>query len=153
MKTIAFSDLTSYKTIESPTTINKNHGLSRSIVGGLVAGPTGAVLGAFSGNKSYDAVSKMAVVLYFNNNYSKQLNYISTETKIDSMYYRDEQEKMQRFCVRLDKILVENENNEPTTLSTPTNSADELRKLKSLLDDGILTEEEFAAKKKQILGI
>ncbi|ACT62619.1 hypothetical protein Nizo2831_1657 [Lactiplantibacillus plantarum] len=69
------------------------------------------------------------------------------------MYYRDEQEKMQRFCVRLDKILVENENNEPTTLSTPTNSADELRKLKSLLDDGILTEEEFAAKKKQILGI
>ncbi|MGJ3817157.1 SHOCT domain-containing protein [Lactiplantibacillus plantarum] len=95
----------------------------------------------------------MAVVLYFNNNYSKQLNYISTETKIDSMYYRDEQEKMQRFCVRLDKILVENENNEPTTLSTPTNSADELRKLKSLLDDGILTEEEFAAKKKQILGI
>lgn len=127
--------------------------MSRSIVGGLVAGPTGAVLGAFSGNKSYDAVSKMAVVLYFNNNYSKQLNYISTETKIDSMYYRDEQEKMQRFCVRLDKILVENENNEPTTLSTPTNSADELRKLKSLLDDSILTEEEFAAKKKQILGI
>ncbi|MGY5276223.1 SHOCT domain-containing protein [Lactiplantibacillus plantarum] len=53
----------------------------------------------------------------------------------------------------MDKILVENENNEPTTLSTPTNSSDELRKLKSLLDDGILTEEEFAAKKKQILGI
>lgn len=30
---------------------------------------------------------------------------------------------------------------------------DDLRKLKSLFDDGIITEEEFAAKKKQILDI
>lgn len=32
-------------------------------------------------------------------------------------------------------------------------TADELRKLKSLLDDGIITPEEFDAKKKQILGL
>ncbi len=39
---------------------------------------------------------------------------------------------------------------------TPTaggDTADELRKLKSLLDDGIITPEEFDAKKKQILGL
>lgn len=30
---------------------------------------------------------------------------------------------------------------------------DEIRGLKQLLDEGILTEEEFAAKKKQLLGI
>ncbi|AVK86893.1 hypothetical protein C3943_02350 [Lysinibacillus sp. B2A1] len=31
--------------------------------------------------------------------------------------------------------------------------ADEIRELKDLLDDGILTQEEFDAKKKQLLGI
>ena len=30
--------------------------------------------------------------------------------------------------------------------------ADEIRELKDLLDDGILTQEEFDAKKKQLLG-
>ena len=32
-------------------------------------------------------------------------------------------------------------------------SADQLRELKNLLDEGILTQEEFDAKKKQILGL
>ncbi len=35
----------------------------------------------------------------------------------------------------------------------PQSDADELRKFKQLLDDGIITEEEYNAKKKQILGI
>ena len=39
-----------------------------------------------------------------------------------------------------------------STNSSNTNY-DELRKLKSLLDDGIITEDEFTAKKKQILNI
>lgn len=34
-----------------------------------------------------------------------------------------------------------------------TDTANELRELKSLLDDGILTQDEFDAKKKQLLGI
>ena len=34
-----------------------------------------------------------------------------------------------------------------------TSNADELRKFKGLLDDGIINKEEFEAKKKQILGL
>lgn len=37
--------------------------------------------------------------------------------------------------------------------SSSTDSIDELPKLKKMLDDGILTQEEFDAKKKQILGL
>jgi hypothetical protein len=43
-----------------------------------------------------------------------------------------------------------------TTTAPPTSSvgvADEIRQLKSLLDDGILTQDEFDAKKKQLLGL
>ena len=39
------------------------------------------------------------------------------------------------------------------TVTQSTDAADQIRKLKSLLDDGILTQAEFDAKKKQILGI
>lgn len=40
----------------------------------------------------------------------------------------------------------------PDTVSS-LSSADEIRKLKSLLDDGIITQSEFDAKKKQLLGL
>ncbi|MDD3003008.1 MAG: SHOCT domain-containing protein [Candidatus Shapirobacteria bacterium] len=40
-----------------------------------------------------------------------------------------------------------------TSNNTPTSVADEIKKYKSLLDDGVITQEEFSAKKKQLLGI
>ena len=44
--------------------------------------------------------------------------------------------------------------NAPTIISsTPVSSADELKKFKELLDMGVITQEEFDAKKKQLLGL
>ena len=43
--------------------------------------------------------------------------------------------------------------NPTISISSQFSSADEIRKLKELLDDGIITDEEFSAKKKQLLGI
>ena len=40
-----------------------------------------------------------------------------------------------------------------STMSTNESVADEIRKLRTLVDEGILTEEEFNKKKQQILGI
>ena len=40
-----------------------------------------------------------------------------------------------------------------TTASTESNTIEEIKKYKELLDAGILTEEEFAAKKRQLLGL
>ncbi|MCQ4637144.1 SHOCT domain-containing protein [Anaerovorax odorimutans] len=34
-----------------------------------------------------------------------------------------------------------------------TSSADEIRKYKELMDDGIISQEEFEAKKKELLGL
>ncbi|MCT3599263.1 DUF4428 domain-containing protein [Levilactobacillus brevis] len=51
------------------------------------------------------------------------------------------------------KDLVEPKIGLNTQPSQSVSPADELRKFKSLLDDGIITQEEFDTKKKQILGI
>ena len=45
----------------------------------------------------------------------------------------------------------ETKNNIP--LNNSTNNADEIKKYKELLDGGIITQEEFDAKKKQLLGL
>lgn len=37
--------------------------------------------------------------------------------------------------------------------SAPLSGADEIRKYKALLDDGIISQEEFEAKKHQLLGL
>jgi predicted Zn-dependent peptidase len=43
---------------------------------------------------------------------------------------------------------------ETASVSTPiTDSADQIAKYKDLLDKGIITQEEFDAKKKQLLGL
>ena len=49
-----------------------------------------------------------------------------------------------------------NSNNSSTQQKTSNNTDDlikQLRELKNLVDEGILTEEEFNAKKKQLLGL
>ncbi|MFD1446122.1 DUF4429 domain-containing protein [Oceanobacillus profundus] len=51
------------------------------------------------------------------------------------------------------KNLLETLQNEDNSVMTKSSDAEELIKYKQLLDDGILTQDEFDAKKKQILGL
>lgn len=53
-------------------------------------------------------------------------------------------------------LLIERQSHESATTITqtiPLSNADELKKYKELLDDGIITQEEFDAKKKQLLNL
>ena len=73
-----------------------------------------------------------------------------------SFEYQQEFEHVQQCLSLLRKIKVYNEENNPTQ-SVDTNTeqtlsvADELKKLKSLLDEGIITQEEFDAQKSKLL--
>ena len=51
------------------------------------------------------------------------------------------------------EIAKKNEANTPAAAAPATSTADELKKYKELLDEGIITQEEFDAKKKQLLGL
>ena len=50
-------------------------------------------------------------------------------------------------------LIMNRQNNKNNNVTIPQSSADELKKYKELLDSGILTQEEFDAKKKQLLGL
>ena len=49
--------------------------------------------------------------------------------------------------------LLNNRQNEKQLKETTTSTTDEIKKYKDLLDSGIITQEEFDAKKKQLLGL
>ncbi len=53
----------------------------------------------------------------------------------------------------ISKLLLERQNNSPVKVEKKTDTPDDLIKLKELLDKGIITQEEFDAKEKQILGL
>ena len=58
----------------------------------------------------------------------------------------------------ISSLLISRQNAQPkateqTIISTPLSNAEELKKYKDLLDAGIITQEEFEAKKKQLLGL
>ena len=61
-------------------------------------------------------------------------------------------EKVQEF-VKKKVADAKKQKNTPIVVSGAISSADELKKFKELLDMGIITQEEFDAKKKQLLGL
>ncbi len=68
------------------------------------------------------------------------------------VFLEDCNEKAQKIKEYIENIIT-SKNNQYNTDSNSFSSADEILKLKQLLDMGILTQEEFNAKKKQLLGI
>ena len=60
---------------------------------------------------------------------------------------------MERTYNKMMKAFQEYLNNKDNTQIIQNSSADEIKKFKELLDSGIITQEEFDAKKKQLLGL
>lgn len=63
------------------------------------------------------------------------------------VFKRDKNEVAQKIVATIERL-----RHQPTS-SAVHSPADELRKYKALADDGVITQAEFEAKKKQILGI
>lgn len=83
----------------------------------------------------------------------------SSETKGGTMSAVKDENSITFVKKELDKAkelveLIESKRHAETPSNSSTvSTADELKKFKDLLDEGILTQEEFDAKKKQLLGI
>jgi hypothetical protein len=83
-----------------------------------------------------------------NNNFFGENSFTFDTTKISN-------EKMEEVAnyVRQKIDEIKSKGDTPTTIVQATSAADELKKMKELLDMGIISQEEFDAKKKQLLGL
>lgn len=144
-----YDELISYTPIFEGGKIKKHHGITRAIVGGVLAGPVGAVVGAGTGGKEFDTIKRLGFILHLTDNRSQNYMLMISESKSDSFLTKSAMEDYNNIAAKLDQIISSNAQ-EPTSSSS---NADELRKFKGLLDDGIITQEEFDAKKKELLGV
>lgn len=136
-------------------------GITSAIAGGAIAGSVGAIVGSNIGKKkSQSTVTSMKMRISLNNPYITQelINFVfvGEEFKVGSFSYNERKGRANNLISLLDsmcakaaaeKTLAAN-SAQPSALS----SADEILKFKNLLDSGIISQEEFDAKKKQLLG-
>ena len=94
----------------------------------------------------------------------KEINSIATKGGMLELSIRAEgnivignwsPEKRDNLAIKIRKIVDEYESESKTERVTisPLSGADEIKKCKELLDAGIITQEEFDAKKKQLIGL
>ena len=76
---------------------------------------------------------------------------VASSSGLISFYFVEERNKVHEAMSNL--LLERQSNKKHTVVDTKNDTADQLKKFKDLLDSGVITQEEFDAKKKQLLNL
>lgn len=155
-----FDQLISYELVEITDLETKKSGtIKNAIVGGIVAGEVGAVIGAGASKSHTNEIVKDMYISVVTNPGAEvhKINLINYAIKKSSIDYGNALENAQKILGMLKTIeSTAKADNKPVKAPEPLASSsplDEIKKLKELLDIGAITQEEFDAKKKQLLGL
>jgi hypothetical protein len=154
-----YSDLVGYELLEDNETLTKG-GLGSTIVGGLIAGGTGAIVGGVIGAKKSKSTCESLHIKLTVKNYVSDAVYINfiglfeKGIKTDSIIYGAAKNNAQKCLSALMIIAKENETVVNQTINNANiDSASEIQKFYDLMKNGIITEDEFNAKKASLLGL
>lgn len=166
-KMIPYSSVLSYEYKEDGKT-KGTYGkiLGAAALGGIFFGGAGAIVGALTQKKGEKHhVKSMEIEIKYQQEEQQEvfrmkvLNPLLSPGPVysDDGLYKALLEDAEEVMKILDKII---EDNHPEILEKEQNigaqsfsAADEIRKFKELMDEGIITEAEFEMKKKELLGI
>lgn len=158
---IKYNQIVDFELLENGGSLAKG-GVGRAVVGGMLFGSTGAIVGSTT-RKQKKLCESLCIKLTLKDfeEPSYYINFIKKPVDVGSEYYKDVVKKAQDMMSKLQ--LITSSMSAPVQEDTGKNmdgneeaNADpiaEIRGYKALYDEGILTEEEFQQKKKQILGI
>lgn len=145
-----FSDISSVQPIQQGESKTKKHGITRAVVGGALAGGVGAIVGAATGGKQYDYITKLGFNVTFKNGEQIYLDVMSGKFDTKGPFIKAFYKQFNAIHGWLDTAVKQNNSQNVFNSIDP---ADEIAKFKKLLDAGAITQEEFEAKKKQLLGL
>lgn len=154
----SYDEIIDYELLENGETITKG-GLGQAAVGAALFGSVGAIVGGITGGKkSRTIITSFNIRISLNNTFNKQIiiNFLPAgiKYKSNSLLYNQTKNTAINIISLLDSMChqttsLESSNTSPATLSP----ADEILKYKNLLDNGIITQEEFNQKKQQLLNL
>lgn len=147
----SYDDFVEFDVIEDGSSITKG-GLGRAVAGAALFGGVGAIVGGVTGGKKTKNVMNELRIKFVTRSPIFPEIYINILTngnvKAGSLMYNSYKGILQRILTELALMNDSLSNHQPKE-----SGADEIMKYKNLLDMGAITQEEYDAKKKQILGI
>lgn len=146
-----FSDIIDFEILENGNSKYKGHAGS-ALVGGLVFGAVGAIAGASRQKKEVSFCKSLSLSITVNDPDSPRIviPLISSQVKTSSLLYSTATQAAKNLASELEYMQNKEQKKNDVTSGS---AADEIKKFKSLLDDGTITQEEFDTKKKQLLGL
>lgn len=132
--------------------------VGRAVLGGLIAGGTGAIIGGVtSSKKNEEKVTSIDLKVAVNDSKTPfyKVNFLNLESKKGSSLYNVAYEQGERWhgiIATLIRQANEKLEDEKTGQQSGFSLSDELSKLKKLKDDGILTQDEFETQKEKLLN-
>lgn len=145
---IPYGDIKDFEIIEDSGTVSRGD-INSAMLGGFLFGGAGMIAGSVLGDqKSTKVVEKLILRIKTTNSKNPfvDVTYVSYPVERANKEYKLITERLSKTVAHLEEIAG---NDTPAT----TDPYEEIKKLKELLDLGIVTEEEFTAKKRQLLGI
>lgn len=148
-------DIIEYELLEDGISVTSG-GLGRAAAGGILFGGVGAIVGGVTGKKKTRSEIENFKIKLTLNNFQSPTVYIELlnkkKIKTNSNKYKEMYEKAQEILSTL--AVLQNNKEEPSSVNDDKQpTTDRIREYKALFDDGIITEDEFNAKKKELLEI
>ena len=134
------------RVVTSITSTKREKGITKSVVGGLFAGPAGAVIGGMLAKERSESHAIETQKFYVN---------VGLDGVDAPLVIAVDSEQLAIMLQRAFSSMMPSpvESNQEAPAENSLSPADELRKYKALLDDDIITQEEFETKKKLLLGL
>ncbi|MEO1770277.1 SHOCT domain-containing protein [Candidatus Enterococcus ferrettii] len=153
----SLTSVNGYELVENGNSITSG-GLGRAAVGAVAFGGVGAIVGAVTGRKKENKIVKELTVKLNISDLDNPVLYIKLidkPIKSSSKNYQQAIQRADQIIASLDALVPKNSNgaNEAALNISAPSAADEIRKFKELLDEGIITEEDFETKKKELMNL
>lgn len=147
--TFDFGELAGFELIEDGAT-KASGGVKGAVIGGLLAGGAGAIVGAVANKREAEACQSLRIRISLRGTYATgtSIEFIDGKAEHASPRYRAARDAA-GDCIALLEDIAASAGGRPERGS----AADEIAKYKQLLDCGAITEDEYAAKKRQLLGL
>lgn len=150
-----YSDIVDFELLEDGESVAKG-GLGRALVGGALFSGVGAIVGGVTGKrKTTGIINSLKLKVTIDNIYNPvvYINFITTKTKKNGFTYQTISKSAQE-CLSMFQLVCDKHNKEEKEPDRASSSIiDEIKQFKELLDDGIITQEEFDKKKKELLDL
>lgn len=170
-RTYHYSEIYKYEYLDNHSIVSTGgSGVGRAIVGGMLFGGAGAIVGAVTKKHSYeDASSNMRIKITFIVNNEQIVEEIKItgmldgKTRVDSWTYKGYIKTVERIISKLDEAYAmcheemnsQNNSNNDDKEGSSHKSIDiiqQMKQLKSLYEQDLITEEEYSEQKKRLLN-